>query len=69
MRLFDHFDWHARERPDAVFSWFAGREIRYGEALARANQIANALIGSSIGLGPGRKYQPPLFVPKIEPTK
>jgi acyl-CoA synthetase (AMP-forming)/AMP-acid ligase II len=53
MRLFDLFDWHARERPDAAFAWFAGRETSYGEALARANQIANALIAE--GLEPGAR--------------
>jgi acyl-CoA synthetase (AMP-forming)/AMP-acid ligase II len=53
MRLFDLFDWHAREQPGAPFAWFAGREITYGEALARANQIANALIAE--GLSPGAR--------------
>jgi len=53
MRLFDSFDWHAREQPDVPFAWFAGREIRYGEALARANRIANALVAE--GLAPGAR--------------
>ena len=53
MRLFDLFDWHARERPDAAFAYFAGREIPYREALARTNQIANALVAE--GLQPGAR--------------
>ena len=51
MRIFDHFDWHAREQPDAAFAWFAGREISYREALARANQIANALVAEGLPQG------------------
>ncbi|HTO52137.1 MAG TPA: long-chain-fatty-acid--CoA ligase [Myxococcota bacterium] len=53
MRLFDLFDWHARERPDAPYAWFAGRETSYGEALSRANRIANALVAE--GLEPGAR--------------
>ena len=53
MRLFDLFDWHARERPDAPFAWFAGRETSYGQALSRANRIANALVAE--GLEPGAR--------------
>jgi len=53
MRLFDHLDWHARERPGNPFAWFAGQEITYGEAQARANQIANALLAE--GLAPGAR--------------
>jgi acyl-CoA synthetase (AMP-forming)/AMP-acid ligase II len=53
MRLFDLFEWHARERPNAPFTWFAGREISYGQALSRANRIANALIAE--GLEPGAR--------------
>jgi acyl-CoA synthetase (AMP-forming)/AMP-acid ligase II len=53
MRLFDHLDWHARERPDGAFAWFAGREISYREALARTNRIANALVAE--GLQPGAR--------------
>jgi acyl-CoA synthetase (AMP-forming)/AMP-acid ligase II len=53
MRIFDWFDWHAREQPEVPFAWFAGAELSYGAALARANRIANALIGE--GLAPGAR--------------
>ncbi|HTO06727.1 MAG TPA: long-chain-fatty-acid--CoA ligase [Myxococcota bacterium] len=53
MRLFDHLDWHARERPNHPFAWFAGREISYREARDRSNQIANALLAE--GLAPGAR--------------
>jgi acyl-CoA synthetase (AMP-forming)/AMP-acid ligase II len=51
MRLFDWFDWHAREQPTVPFAWFAGREIGYGEARSRVNRIANALIGEDLAPG------------------
>jgi acyl-CoA synthetase (AMP-forming)/AMP-acid ligase II len=51
MRLHDYFDWHAREQPDAPFAYFAGREISYAEAQARANQIANALVAEGLATG------------------
>ena len=51
MRLHDYFDWHAREQPQVPFAFFAGREISYGEAHARANQIANALIAERVAPG------------------
>jgi acyl-CoA synthetase (AMP-forming)/AMP-acid ligase II len=53
MRLHDDFDWHARERPDVPFAYFAGTEISYGQARARANQIANALVAD--GIAPGTR--------------
>jgi acyl-CoA synthetase (AMP-forming)/AMP-acid ligase II len=53
MRLFDHLDWHARERPDSAFAWFNGREISYRAARERTNQIAHALL--SEGLAPGAR--------------
>jgi fatty-acyl-CoA synthase len=51
MRLFDHFDYHARELPGAAFASCGGRRTSWGEALAEMNRIANALVGA--GLGPG----------------
>jgi acyl-CoA synthetase (AMP-forming)/AMP-acid ligase II len=51
MRLHDYFDWHAREQPRVPFAFFAGREISYGEAQARANQIANALVAERLAPG------------------
>jgi acyl-CoA synthetase (AMP-forming)/AMP-acid ligase II len=53
MRLFDHLDWHARERPDSAFAWFNGREISYRAARERTNQIAHALLAE--GLAPGAR--------------
>ncbi len=53
MRLHDYFDWHAREQPDAPFSFFAGKTLSYAQARARANQIANALIAE--GIKPGTR--------------
>jgi acyl-CoA synthetase (AMP-forming)/AMP-acid ligase II len=53
MRLHDYFDWHAREQPRSPFAFFAGREITYGDAQARANRIANALLAE--GLAPGTR--------------
>src|SRR3990170_3137785 len=51
MRLFDHFDYHAREMPDAEFAVFGARRMSWGEARDEANRIANAL--ATAGLGPG----------------
>ncbi len=51
MRLFDHFDYHARELPGAEFAVFGARRTTWGEAIAEVNRIANALIAA--GLGPG----------------
>ena len=51
MRLHDYFDWHAREQPDSPFAFFAGTQISYGQAQARANQIANALVAENLAPG------------------
>jgi acyl-CoA synthetase (AMP-forming)/AMP-acid ligase II len=51
MRLFDHFDYHAREMPEGEFAVFGGRRTSWGEALGEANRIASAL--AAAGLGPG----------------
>jgi len=51
MRLHDYFDWHAREQPDVPFAYFAGTEISYAQAQARANQIANALVAEELAPG------------------
>ncbi len=51
MRLHDYFDWHAREQPDTVFAFFAGTQVTYAQAQARANQIANALVAEDLAPG------------------
>ena len=51
MRLHDYFDWHAREQPDAPFALFAGTQISYAQAQARANQIANAFVAEELAPG------------------
>jgi acyl-CoA synthetase (AMP-forming)/AMP-acid ligase II len=53
MRLHDYFDWHAREQPQVPFAFFAGTEISYEQAHARANQVANALVAD--GIAPGTR--------------
>ena len=57
MRLFDHLDWHARERPDAAFAWFNGREISYRRG-ARAQQPDRARAARR-GPGAGRAGRVP----------
>jgi len=51
MRLHDFLDYQSRERPDAEFAVQSGRRITYGEALAHANQLANALIAADLRPG------------------
>ena len=46
------FERHAAERPEAIALVLAGQSLSYGALDARANQIAQALIGR--GARPGR---------------
>jgi acyl-CoA synthetase (AMP-forming)/AMP-acid ligase II len=51
MRLHDFLEYRARVQPGNEFAMMAGERIDYAAADARANRIANALIGT--GLQPG----------------
>jgi len=51
MRLHDFLDYQSRERPDAEFAVLGDRRLTYGEAVAHANQLANALIAAAVRPG------------------
>ena len=51
MRVHDYLEYHARETPDAIFARFEGAVMSYGEAAARARQIAAMLIDAGFGKG------------------
>jgi acyl-CoA synthetase (AMP-forming)/AMP-acid ligase II len=51
MRLHDLLDYPGRERPDAEFAVHGARRLTYGEALAQANRVANALVEAGLGVG------------------
>jgi fatty-acyl-CoA synthase len=51
MRLHDILDYDARATPDLEFALDAQRSVTYAEALAEANQIANALVAAGLGVG------------------
>jgi acyl-CoA synthetase (AMP-forming)/AMP-acid ligase II len=51
MRLHDFLDYHARQRPNAEFAFFAGRSIDYATAQAESNRIAHALIAQGLAVG------------------
>src|SRR5689334_8337940 len=51
MFLHSFLDYWAREQPDAEFAIQHGRRMTYGQALAAANQLANALRGSGLQVG------------------
>ena len=53
MRIHDSLDYHGRERPDGEFLCFQGATLTYGEALRRANQVAQAL--RAAGVQPGER--------------
>lgn len=51
MRLHDYLEYHARERSELRFAEFEGESITYGQANARANQMASAMHSASLGVG------------------
>jgi acyl-CoA synthetase (AMP-forming)/AMP-acid ligase II len=51
MRLHDTLDYRGREQPDAEFAVGGGRRLSYREAVARANRMANALLGAGLAKG------------------
>lgn len=51
LRLHDSFDYRAREHADTAFAVMGAREVSYGDALTRANRLANSLIDAGLGVG------------------
>jgi acyl-CoA synthetase (AMP-forming)/AMP-acid ligase II len=51
MRLHDFLDYQAQERPDADFAFQGNRHLSYRQAVAQANQLANALISAGLQRG------------------
>src|SRR3712207_7937839 len=51
MRLHDFLEYWAREQPDAEFAVLSRRRLTYGEALAAANRLADALVGAGLRIG------------------
>jgi len=51
MRFFDLLDYHARERPDAVFAEFEDQTTSYAEAAARTRRIGNGLCELGLAIG------------------
>ncbi len=51
MRLHDYLEYWARIQPDGEFAVFGDERLRYAEADAGANRIANALIAAGLQLG------------------
>jgi acyl-CoA synthetase (AMP-forming)/AMP-acid ligase II len=51
MRLHEHLDYWARERPDSEFAVHQDRRFTYEQALAATNRLANALVGAGLCKG------------------
>jgi fatty-acyl-CoA synthase len=51
MRLHDYFDHWAMRHSSSEFATFEGRSFTYGEARARVNRFANALVAGGLGAG------------------
>ena len=51
MRLHDHLDYWARERPDCEFAVQGDYRLTYGEALVAVNKLANAFVNSGLRQG------------------
>jgi acyl-CoA synthetase (AMP-forming)/AMP-acid ligase II len=51
MRLHDFLDYWAREQPAAEFAVLGERRLTYGEALAAANRLAQAVVDAGLGVG------------------
>jgi fatty-acyl-CoA synthase len=51
VRIFDHFDYFARETPDALFARFEGRSLSYAEAAAETRRIGNGLCSLGLQVG------------------
>ena len=54
MLLHDYLDFLGREHPEREFAVCGERRLSYGEALAEANRLANAL--AAVGLAPGDRF-------------
>ena len=51
MRLHEHLDYWACERPDSEFAVHQDRRFTYEQALAATNRLANALVGAGLCKG------------------
>jgi acyl-CoA synthetase (AMP-forming)/AMP-acid ligase II len=51
MRLHDFLEFHARIRPESDFAVMGPRTVRWGEANAAANRLANAMVAAGLQVG------------------
>ena len=51
MRLHDYLDYRGREHPEVDFAIEGGRRLSYGEAVARSDRMARALMGAGLEKG------------------
>ena len=71
MRLFDHLDYHARERPEALFARIGEARVGYAAAAAETRRLAQALshqglaVGDRVGILARNRL---VFLPRIRST-